>query len=71
MSGYSEKTIHIAQFFGKKLDWQMWSKQFLVISGRKQYKDVLTGKTAVPAATTVCADEDVGITKALITISFS
>ena len=51
MSGYSEKTIRIVQFSGKKTDWRMWSKQFLAMSGKKGYKEVLTGKVTVPAAT--------------------
>ena len=52
MSGYSKKTIRIVQFSGKKDDWQMWSKQFLALSGKKKYKEVLTSKTTVPAAAT-------------------
>ena len=31
----------------------MWSNQFLAMSGKKNYKDVLTRKTAVPSAMTV------------------
>ena len=29
----------------------MWSKQFLAMSGKKKYKEVLTRKTAIPSAT--------------------
>ena len=50
MSGYNEKTIRIVQFSGKKNDWRMWSKQFLALSGRKKYKDLLTGVTTAPPA---------------------
>ena len=53
MPGYNEKTIWIVQFLGKRLDWRMWSKKFLAMSGKKQYKDVLTRRTVVPAATAV------------------
>ena len=53
MVGNNKRTIQIVQFSGKRLDWRMWSKQFLAMSGKKKYKDVLTGKTAVPVATAV------------------
>ena len=38
----------------------MWSKKILAMSGKKQYKDVLTCKTTVPDATTVYADNNTG-----------
>ena len=50
-TGYTEKTIHLVQFSGKNLDWQMWNKKILAMSGKKGYKEVLTGKVTVPAAT--------------------
>ena len=46
--GYSEKTIRIVQFSGKRSDWRMWSKQFLAISAKKRYKDVILGTATVP-----------------------
>ena len=49
-TGYTEKTIRLVQFSGKKLDWRMWRKQFLAMSGKKGYKDVLTGKVIAPPA---------------------
>ena len=51
MYGYSEKTICIVQFSGKKDNW--WSKQFLALNRKKKYMEVLTGKTTVPAAATL------------------
>ena len=53
MPDYNEKTIHIVQFSGKKSDWQMWSKQFLAMSAKKNYKNVLIGKTTILVASDV------------------
>ena len=45
----------------------MWRKQFLAVSGKREYKDVLTGVTNVPAAnvkldpTKVDEDKDDGM----------
>ena len=48
MSTNNEKSIRVIQFSGKKKDWRMWQKQFLAISSKREYKDILTGKTPVP-----------------------
>ena len=53
MSNLSEKSIRVVTFSGKKKDWRMWSRQFLAIAGKREYKDVLTGKMKVPAKTDV------------------
>ena len=45
----NEKSIRIVPFSGNKKDWRMWSKQFLAVSGKRDYKDVLEGKTSIPA----------------------
>ena len=42
----------------------MWSKQFLALSGRKKYKDLLTGvTTAPPAAEAIDESKTKGIAK--------
>ena len=53
MSTTNEKSIRIVQFSGKKKDWRMWRKQFLAVSGKRDYKDVLTGITKVPKASDI------------------
>ena len=47
MSTTNEKSIRTIQFSGKTKDWRMWSKQFLALSGKREYKDILLG-TASP-----------------------
>ena len=56
--GYSEKTIRIVQFSGKRTDWRMWSKQFLAVSTKKKYKGLLLGTTAVPKESDVLDETD-------------
>ena len=53
MSTTNEKSIRIVQFSGKKKDWRMWRKQFLAVSGKREYKDVLTGIVKVPKASDI------------------
>ena len=53
MSSLSEKSIRVVTFSGKKKDWRMWSRQFLAIVGKREYKDILTGKVKVPAKSDV------------------
>ena len=36
----------------------MWSKQFLAMSAKNNYKNVLIGKTAIPAASDVFGTSD-------------
>ena len=36
----------------------MWSKKFLAMSAKKNYKNVLIGKTAIPAASDVISTSD-------------
>ena len=48
MTGYSEHTIWIVQFSGKKSDWRMWSKEFIEMSSKNKYTSVFLGTTTVP-----------------------
>ena len=56
--GYSEKTIGIVQFSGKHSDWRMWLKQFLAVSCKKKYKDILLGTTTVPKESETLDESD-------------
>ena len=53
-----EKSIRVLTFSGKDEDWDMWSKKFLAMAQRKKYKNVLTGKTAIPKEDAVLTDDD-------------
>ena len=50
MSTSKDKTesIRTLPFSGKAEDYNMWSKQFMALARRKQYKDALIGKLQVP-----------------------
>ena len=41
-------SIKVIPFSGKKDDWSVWSIKFLARANRKGYKDMLTGKEAIP-----------------------
>ena len=48
MSATNEKSIRTIQFSGKTKDWRMWSKQFLALSGKREYKGILLGTVKPP-----------------------
>ena len=48
MSATNERSIRTIQFSGKTKDWRMWSKQFLALSGKREYKDILLGTVSPP-----------------------
>ena len=58
VNNQEEKSIRILTFSGKDEDWDMWSKKFLAMAQRKKYKNVLTGKAAIPREDTVLTDDD-------------
>jgi len=48
MSDYELKYSKVIEFTGKKEDWAVWETKFLARARRRGFKDVLTGKTAIP-----------------------
>ena len=48
MSATNERSIRTIQFSGKTKDWRMWSKKFLALSGKREYKDILLGTVSPP-----------------------
>ena len=44
----NEKSIRIVQLSGKKKEWRMWSKQFLAVAGKRDYKEIIEGTELVP-----------------------
>ena len=43
-----EKSIRIIQFFGKKIDWDSWSEEFLSHGKQKVYKKLLVSTGTTP-----------------------
>jgi len=39
----------VISFNGKQLDWAIWEEKFLARARRRGYKDLILGKTAIPA----------------------
>ena len=37
----SEKAIRIVTFTGKRNDWRQWSKKFLAVAERREYRVIL------------------------------
>ena len=46
--GKKIETIRVLKFSGAKEDWSVWEEWFLARVKRKEYRDVLKGKTTVP-----------------------
>ena len=49
MTEAAETSIKVISFSGAKKDWEIWKYKFLARASRKGYKDLLTGKEAIPA----------------------
>ena len=43
-----QKSIHIIEFWGKKTDWNSWSKKFLLCGKQKGYKKLLVSTGTTP-----------------------
>ena len=64
MSITNEKSIRTIQFSGKTKDWKMWSKKFLALSGKREYKAILSGTTKPPSDSEILdLSTDAGKTK--------
>ena len=37
----SEKSIRIVTFTGKRNDWRQWSKKFLAVAEKREYRSIL------------------------------
>ena len=44
-------SIQVIPFTGKTEEWAVWSEKFLARAKKKGYKEILTGKTEIPALT--------------------
>ena len=49
MSEGNDKAIQVISFNGKLLDWAIWEEKFLARARKRGYKDIILGKTAIPA----------------------
>jgi len=49
MSESNNKAIRVISFNGKQSDWAIWEEKFLARARRRGYKDLILGKTAIPA----------------------
>ena len=49
MSESDDKAIRVISFNGKQSDWAIWEEKFLARARRRGYKDIILGKTAIPA----------------------
>ena len=57
MDDTDKSMIKIAPFSGKQSDWSVWREKFMARAKRKGYKDILLGKTPVPAESETVTDK--------------
>jgi len=53
MTDSDDKAIRVISFNGKQSEWAIWEEKFLARARRRGYKDIILGKTAVPADSVV------------------